>query len=274
MKSFLVALACLFFTTNIYGTFLPNNHLWLEDNPNLVGTMTETEFNSVLDDIQYIYEPILADLGFYLEIDGLWSNPQVNAQTYRKGNTVKVEIFGGLARRKEITLDGLALVVCHEIGHNVGGFPYYPSSPMSNEGQSDYWATLACTKKLWASEDNSGVPVLPQAKSICDKYEQTTEARQLCYRSIMAGHSTASLLAYLGGSSIGFIPDSKVVARTANSHPEAQCRFDTYIAGTICPVAWDDAFIPPSELASNYYSCSEKEWNYGTKPRCWYAPRK
>jgi hypothetical protein len=65
-------------------------------------------------------------------------------------------VYGGLARHGEITPDGFALVLCHEIGHHLGGVPRYSGANgwASNEGQSDYFAATKCLRRAWQSDQN------------------------------------------------------------------------------------------------------------------------
>ena len=46
-----------------------------------------------------------------------------------------VAMFGGLARRPEVTKDAFQFVVCHEVGHHLAGWPF-AYDWASNEGQS------------------------------------------------------------------------------------------------------------------------------------------
>ena len=71
----------------------------------------------------------------------------VNANASQRGRTWIVNMYGGLARRPEITPDGFAMVLCHELGHHMGGFPFV-SGWAANEGQSDLFATLSCGRIL------------------------------------------------------------------------------------------------------------------------------
>ena len=100
-----------------------DNNLWISPFNKNSNTMTEERFNSVIDKVENIYKPVIDGMGAKLSIIRKWDDGTVNAYAQRSGKTWKVSMFGGLARHEAITDDGFALVVCHEIGHHIGGAP-------------------------------------------------------------------------------------------------------------------------------------------------------
>ena len=274
MKSFIMAL-CVFLSTISFAqsvkTFMPKNNLHEQDGLFDNG-MTEQDFNDIIDQVQNYYGYVVNQYGATLQINRLWKNATVNAQAYQQGNTWMVDMFGGLARRPEITFDGFAMVVCHEVGHHLGGFPN--NDWAANEGQSDYWAMLACAKNIWGNQSNKVDYVDPTAKKLCDQY--VGQNNSLCYREMNAGISLANLLAALGGEYASITtPDKTKVSRTDGAHPKAQCRLDTYVAGTLCNAQWDDYVIPQSERESANYTCvsaSSTSYDIKARPRCWFKP--
>ncbi|MGE0172040.1 MAG: hypothetical protein AB7T49_04615 [Oligoflexales bacterium] len=266
--------------TQAFADFLPPNNLHLEDNLfRRMGGITEEQFNNVIDKATEIYAPIAENHGAGFEILRLWDDSTVNAYADRSGDKWVVGMFGGLARRPEVTVDGFTLVVCHEIGHHVGGFPFKSRRWASAEGQADYFATLSCGRIFWGAEKEENakfrktIDAFP--KSLCDKNYKDVDDQNLCYRQMMAGLSLANLLANLGGSGeIRFdSPDDAVVSRTYENHPDGQCRLDTYVAGAICTKSWDDNLIPKSEDESANYTCNMAQgFQREARPRCWFKP--
>ena len=61
----------------------------------------------------------------HLKIEKKWSSATVTAGTYRdiRNKQWIINLYGGLARHPLITEDAYALVICHEIGHHIGGAP-------------------------------------------------------------------------------------------------------------------------------------------------------
>jgi len=261
-----LVLVLLFVSNVTYGTFLPENNLDQEDNY-LTANMSEYEFNNLIYEFYSTYQSIYENLGYRLSVKGNWSDSTVNAYTYMEGNTVYIEIFGGLARRPELSLDGFSSVLCHEAGHTLAGFPFYQGEGMAAEGQADYYTTQVCHKRIWQYSNNQGYASFldAEAKVNCN----STSDKELCYRSQAAGLSLAKLLSN-GGRVSYSTPDRTVVRSTQTSHPNAQCRLDTYGAGSLCGVQWNDNVVPLSEEESYWYLCKSGQ---AARPRCWFAPR-
>lgn len=276
MKAFIAFLGLLVGTYAFgFQSFMEENDLHLQDS--FYGNnMTEEEFDEIISKMQEIYEPVSEATGMDLDIDGYWSNSTVNAYAYQSSGTRYVRVYGGLARRAEITQDGLVLVICHELGHHLGGFPKYTDYEWAaNEGQSDYYSTIACARKVWGEIhiDRKSAYILPEVRKICNEIWYTTNDRNLCHRTLMASKSLADLLASLHGVTVDFSKkDGKIVSETYEKHPRPQCRLDTYVAGALCEAKWDHKFIPKTEREADWVSCPEDK--YGAKPRCWYAPGK
>lgn len=256
-------------------SFMEENDLHLQDS--LYGNdITEEKFDDIIDMMQEVFEPISEKTGMDLDIAGYWNSSTVNAYASQRGNTRYVRIYGGLARRPEITEDGLTLVICHELGHHLGGFPQYTDYVWAaNEGQSDFYSTIACARKVWSQVQNRKVMlhVLPEVREICNEVWYSFNNRNLCYRTLMGAKSLADLLASLHGVTVDFSKkDGKIVNETYEKHPRPQCRLDTYVAGALCEAKWDHTLIPKTEREADWVSCPESKYQYGAKPKCWYAP--
>ena len=91
-----------------FASFLPENDLHLQDIPEGAG-LTEQEFNDVIDLAEEFYAPLLKEsYGVTAKFNRLWSTNTVNANASQRGRTWIVNMYGGLARRPEITPDGFA----------------------------------------------------------------------------------------------------------------------------------------------------------------------
>jgi hypothetical protein len=261
---------------------MPANLLHLEDNINNVNQVTESDFNDVLDEVEDFYFPVVARHGARFSVNRKWNDSTVNAYANQSNGTYFITMFGGLARRNEITKDGFQVVACHEVGHHLGGAPKYPGQWASNEGNSDYYATHACLKALWQddfvfgnpdpTQDKDPEPTGDLATDLCNSAWDAYLDRAICIRSVKAGISTATLLSALGNQGVPKIetPDSTRVSRTSDTHPKGQCRLDTMLAGALCTQQWDIDVIPvKSELAE--YTCMRSEgYTLQARPECWY----
>ena len=270
--------------------FLPPNQLHLQDGRFKAGNtgIDEATFNRVIDRLEEVYTPIVAQHGATLDVLRNWQDSTVNAYARRKGTVWTVAMFGGLARRPEVTADGFAIVVCHELGHQLGGFPF-TSSWAANEGEADYFASQSCARDLWASEvilnATHATSVNTAAKAKCDEVWNTESQKNLCYRISNAVKSSVNLLATLNSESAFFEKeDSQEVTHTDHSHPASQCRLDTYFAGALCNVDFESSLIPgfsfgaqrngtEAEEEAAAVSCHQKTASIGVRPRCWFKPR-
>lgn len=263
-------------------SFLPPNNLHLYDNPKAPTGITEEQFNEIIDHATNLYAEVVEAHGAVLKINGDWADSTVNAYALQRTEngqlTYLVKMFGGLARRDEITPDGFALVVCHELGHHLGGFPFRFSWAAA-EGQSDYFATQACARRVWADQKEQNAAARESindvAKAMCDEVWQDEAAQNLCYRTMLGGKSLADLLAALGSTGpIEFdTPDETEVSQTKLLHPKAQCRLDTYVAGALCTADFGTDVIPQNEEDSANYLCTRaRQYTHGNRPLCWYKP--
>lgn len=257
--------------------FLPKNDLYIPVNQMAAAGITEAQFNSVIDQAETIYAPVVAEYGGQLEVARNWSDGTVNAYAEQMGNIWKVSMFGGLARHKTITADGFALVVCHELGHHIGGAPKYVMNEWaSNEGQSDYFATLKCLRRIWASENNAAaikkLKISKYLRSKCSKQWANKEDRNLCMRGAMAGKSVANLFQVLRNSKVKAkfsTPDAKIVTSTLDSHPATQCRLDTYFQGALCEKSFNEEIGQTEEVAGTCHASTGQ--SIGLRPKCWFS---
>ena len=268
----LMATVLLLYSCSAYpSTFMPENDLDKYDSL-FGGNITEDQFNKAIDQVESVYQPIIANLGGNLVIDRNWNDPTVNAYANREyGNVWKVAMFGGLARRSEINYDGFIMVICHEVGHHIAGFPFVQDWA-SSEGQSDYFAANVCAPKIWEDGGLGDEVYLPStARGYCNRNYTEDFDRKVCYRTMAASKSISDLLGALNSERpVSFdTPSLVVVKKTMTSHPPAQCRLDTYMAGSVCSVGWADGVVPKNKRENDFYNCTMGE---AARPRCWYAP--
>ncbi len=266
------ALAC---SEDGKGGFLPENDLFIPANSKSTPTgITQEKFNEVIDKVEAIYGPITSSVGGNLNIARLWENGTVNAAAYPNGSEMNVMMYGGLARHPAITEDGFALVLCHEIGHHIGGAPKKVRSWASNEGQADYFATLKCLRKVFVNENNEAAlkkMIVPLRVTLsCSRQFKNKLDRQICMRGAMAGLSVSKLFQSLRGQDKApnfNTPDSAIVASTFDGHPAYQCRLDTYFQGALCLVDENTDVSQKDEVTGTCHpSLGDK---VGLRPNCW-----
>ena len=262
-------------------SIMPENDMYIKEHDKNISSITEEDFNKVLDRIESIYNPILDDMGKRLKIVRKWSDGTVNAYANRMGNTWKIHMFGGLARHNVMTADGLALVACHELGHHLGGKPKTRkiiTTWATNEGQSDYFSSSKCLRKYFEKDNNqdivSRVRIDSEASKVCSRIFSFNEDIAICKRSSMAGLVVASLFrSFEGSKKVSFsTPDLTTVRVTSNRHPRAQCRLDTFFAGALCDKSHEEDF---SKRDLNVGACTRiNDYNTGIRPLCWFRPKR
>jgi hypothetical protein len=261
--------------------FVKNNHLQIPPNSFLAGDMTEEQYKSTLKHFEkYFGQMVDSEHRAELQIIISWSSNTVNAYAERDDDNWIITVYGGLARHKAITVDGLNLVLCHELGHHLGGYPKKTTNRWSSaEGQADYYGTMKCLRRLWEKEDNTtlvrslSIPTL--VKDQCAKSYSNENEKAICMRMALAGKSVALMIQDLDHDSIEpkfETPDDLVVRSMNYMHPYAQCRLDTFFNGAICPVSEKLEFDIDDETVG---SCHNKNGDLkGLRPRCWFVPRK
>ncbi len=257
--------------------FLPPNDLKIPVGSKDAKGIQQEQFNSVLDTIQKIYGPVIAARGGVLQINRLWTDATVNASAQQQGKRYILNMYGGLARHEAVTMDGFALVACHELGHHLGGAPKKGYSWASNEGQADYYANLKCLRTVFSDSTSSAFTRSAAgdelARKDCDQAFQNAQDRAICFRSAMAGKSVSTLFMALHQDQVepSFdTPDTSVVSSMYNDHPATQCRMDTYLQGSICtqPV---DAQLSDTDPVPG--TCTRSGgFAAGFRPLCWYKP--
>ncbi len=80
-----------------------------------------------------------------------WSDNTVNAYAWIQNGRRHVAILGGLVRHYALEMEGIALVLAHELAHHYGGKPTH-NSGLSCEGQSDYYGVRNVMRKVWFGE--------------------------------------------------------------------------------------------------------------------------
>lgn len=293
MKLFLALTLTLCFSTQSFACsedgksgFLPENSLYIPAGmKGLNGGLTEVQFNAVIDKVQDVYAPIVSNLGGKLYVDRKWKDGTVNASADRMTSNWRLNMYGGLARHETITEDGFALVMCHELGHHIGGAPKVNGLFMrwaSNEGQSDYFAATKCLRRIFLNDNNIEIvktlnapAVLAKecAKAFPGRTKIARNDKSICIRIGMAGSSVAALFAALRQAPEAQFntPDTRIVSRTNDDHPAHQCRLDTFFQGALCEVSFNEDVSQSDEVRGTCHPSLGH--TVGTRPLCWFKPK-
>ncbi len=277
MKSILTVLVLLPLVA--LANIIPHNSLNILDEEK--SDIKRSDFVEVINKIDNLYRPVIEELGVKFTIHDLWDDGKVNASARKEPKEYQLKIYGGLARFEPVSKDAFILVLCHEIGHLLGGAPTWkPYNFVSSEGQADYYSTLKCFRKYMKSENNADFlknkAIHPVALEGCDNSFQIKENKDICLRSSLAAQGLARVVAEL--SNLDFIPQFDTpdpyerMFILFNGYPKPQCRIDTLLAGSLCKVN-DKVDVLNNDLY-NESVCSEiKGHDSGARPKCWYVPR-
>lgn len=246
--------------------------------------ISEFQANQIIENFKrVISNDVKRQIGKELIVNLDWENPKVNASATRDDNDNPViVIYGGMVRHPDLTVDGLNTILCHELGHHLGGAPkkfrgYSEKRSWSSaEGQADYYAATKCLPFLFSKSISS-----PKMDALADTKELSAADVScgndaICSRILLAGYSVAkvfaSLKVFLEEPSLA-IKDERVVWETDMGHPKPQCRLDTIRSGALCSVSPSLPFdlLDPS-IGACYSYKSESEGEIGARPRCWFYP--
>ena len=262
--------------------FAPKNNLNIPVTGFADGGITLEQWTALFDKFEKIYSPIIAARGGTLQLNRLWEDGTVNANASQDGTTWTINMYGGLARyataTAAMTVDGMALVVCHETGHHLGGAPKIGGDATfwaSNEGAADYFGVLKCMRNMFAADDNTSIvsqmSVEPTIQKACGAQFQDAKDQAICMRTATAGILLGHILGELGQEAVPSVdtPDQSAVTETNDEHPAAQCRLDTYFQGANCK-----ADVAVAQVGTDYHvgTCTAPTFKMGLRPTCWFKP--
>lgn len=251
--------------------------------------LTEKESLDLLERFHNEFAPIVASHGaqLFTELDYTATSP--GAMATRSANHKKwfIKIWGGFPKYPSTTGDSYTLILCHEMGHHIGGYPFYAhdlAEWAAAEGQADYWATQACAKRLWRNETEVNAAYANVKDSGCESIFSNIQEVNLCKRLYRATEVYAEMESktYDDGRASIKKRDTSEVKELQVSHPKSQCRIDSTLMGVWCTKNFDFSIIPGrgNPLGQNTIS-AEKEaranscfatdgFEFGNRPRCWF----
>lgn len=198
-----------------------------------------------------------------LSWDFNWSQNYLGAGSSLNQHKFTIMLYGGYVRAEGMSFELLAVTLCHELGHYLGGEPKQVFNGIKDwslsEGQSDYFAARECLPKVYQFFKNKkNYLKITLTKSEQDIFCSVSnlDIRQQCLWSMSAALEFAKFAHHY------FDRDSQVpsVLKKANEEPSSslvsvypttQCRLDTYITAS---------------------RCAAGEVSFCQRPRCWYKP--
>ena len=189
-----------------------------------------------------------------------YESPILNAsyvQYIRNGITVhSITIMGGLLKIKGVTQDTAALILCHELGHGIGGPPLknqnaFTDYETSTEAQADYFSTFICAPKIWSHLHPEKIITSSADRGRCSKSFPFSDANFVtandCRRSFEALKGFVEYQARVipNFATSSFEASDPSIALTLindyDYYPSPQCRLDTLMNGALQkdrPTCW------------------------------------
>lgn len=196
-----------------------------------MAAINQIQTQEVMDQLFSLYENDLQKtLPFRAQLK--WESNKAQASVGKNDKEVHATVHGGLARLKNMTKDSLALILCHEIGHILGGAPMVqPSRKYSSEAQSDYFANKTCFKKYMKINTSQFENILTDSEMRLCKSKEVN-----CFRHLSAikSESLSFKEAGLDYPSSLLTRSNKLASITLyNDYPDSICRQETAIMGAL-----------------------------------------
>jgi len=209
---------------------------------------------------------MLADFNWNFD----WKQDHIGAGSNFYDGQFSIMLYGGYVRATGSTFELIALTLCHELGHYLGGTPrqrLYDKNKedwSSSEGQSDWFAAHSCLPKVYQyfnknSPQKLKVVLNDKDKDICALVDNTNEnSLNQCRWIMSAGLNFADFVRHYTDRSIekpslSAVSPEKPLITLHSQYPSVQCRLDTFRVGALCSVANNKA-------------------HFCIRPRCWFNP--
>lgn len=192
--------------------------------------------------------------------------------------TWEITVIESLLKLEKQSPSSLAMILCHEMGHFLGGGPFVigrqltpavrsrAPKEMSCEGQADFFAGAECFKELTLRIPNilnNQEYFLPAAgvSQNCEKTTSHINEIEICKKRIHASYQTILvyqelLLKLKMPERFSARVDNEPSENTLNQvgeYPTLDCRFETLVKGTLCS-------------GTSGGECIDTEWQ---RPDCW-----
>ncbi|MBL6448468.1 hypothetical protein JMN32_19300 [Fulvivirga sp. 29W222] len=124
--------------------------------------------SAIIAEVEYlftIYHAFYPEVHFILD----WSNEKANAYSTTLGDQKVIIVTGGLARIEALKLQGLSIVLAHQLGRIYGGEPERQDG-YSCMGQADYYGVRIVMRKVWY-DDLYASMVFPGIEQVRESFQ-------------------------------------------------------------------------------------------------------
>jgi hypothetical protein len=268
----------LVFIGQSFASFLPENNLQVLQSKKFSDSDLVKKFKPFNEAVLEAYKEDITSEGGTLSIDFDFNSATVNAFASRSGDNLelwKIRFLGGMLRHKFMNEFVYLGVLCHELGHHLGGTPRKgEGSWVSVEGQADYFASNQCLKKIINTKNVLSFEGMQIPKFVSEKcLDRFTDINELaaCKKTAFISMEIGKFLFKINRGRRGNRSPKPVITKRAKNvvsttnlkHPKPQCRLDTFFEGSLC-----------FESFQGQKNCPDsKDWYQGARPLCWFKPQ-
>lgn len=187
-----------------------------------------------------------------------------------RNSSVFLRVSPKLMNSKQLSQDDWQMILCHEVGHILGGAPYTwtnqdDGGEYSAEGQADYFAASKCLRTLWTDKAQNADAITSLTKEFTTEIKTRGCRSNQCVRIVATADHLLSALSPDESFSVSRRSQDKVSeTQTFPVSSPAQCRLDTMIAGALCEI---DPSVPFSSNNQRDGACVDGP---GARPACWF----
>ena len=213
--------------------------------------VTKEDAEKLMQRLENLFGHDIKAGGLTLQWQWDWENPYIGAGSLPPKDSFTIVLWGGFVRAPQMTLPALALILCHELGHRLGGPPYMKNSQyqqISSEGQADFFAAQKCWPRLSQSSFFESNRSSDFSLKFCGD-------NLICASTLEAAQDFGQILhLYFGRLNPLARIENQAREQVTNTldlaYPTEQCRIDTFKAGALC--------------AKDSSQCK--------RPACWFVP--
>jgi len=175
------------------------------------------EFYAIPSNLIGLFHEELKSAPAPLYLDAKWESPFFGAGVSLYQDQFSLMVLGGTTRVPGFSLEAYAALICHELGHILGGHPKQtiPGAEWASaEGQADFFAASICLPRYFKS--------LGVKESLIPKAIENAGFEMMwAFRNFDSSHTRLIL--------VRDAVNLEVVGKTLkNEYPTIQCRYETF----------------------------------------------
>jgi hypothetical protein len=238
-KFFIVVTAIL--STQAFSLSIPNDAYDEKSVQSVDENFKHESTEKLLKTFEDHFSPLVSKQGGKLLLILNWDSSRHVAEAQRPTpNEWAIVLHGGGVRDPELGTAELSLILCHELGHHLGGTPTASRTGWSAcEGQADYWSGFECIKSFGKVIKQKNIST--EARDWCHKNNLSSD--EFCANFAQTALNVTRFYARFQSGIYPYIDsrDTNVASRIYFGHPNPQCRLDTLLSGYLLeqrPSCW------------------------------------